>query len=59
MTRRIAWILILIVDVGYIAWGAGAVRTSQGRGCGRRMIDGRREEVRPQSSFQARTRGHE
>jgi hypothetical protein len=22
--RRIAWILILIVDVGYIAWGAGA-----------------------------------
>jgi len=25
MTRRqIAWILILIVDVGYIAWGAGA-----------------------------------
>ena len=24
MKRRIAWILILIVDVGYIAWGAGA-----------------------------------
>ena len=25
MTRRqIAWVLILIVDVGYIAWGAGA-----------------------------------
>ena len=25
MTRRqVAWILILIVDVGYIAWGAGA-----------------------------------
>jgi hypothetical protein len=24
MSRRIAWILILIVDVGYIAWGAGA-----------------------------------
>jgi len=23
-TRRIAWILILIVDVGYIAWGAAA-----------------------------------
>jgi len=22
--RRIAWILILVVDVGYIAWGAGA-----------------------------------
>jgi hypothetical protein len=22
--RRVAWILILIVDVGYIAWGAGA-----------------------------------
>jgi hypothetical protein len=22
--RRLAWILILIVDVGYIAWGAGA-----------------------------------
>ena len=22
--RKIAWILILIVDVGYIAWGAGA-----------------------------------
>src|SRR5215472_8439144 len=22
--RNIAWILILIVDVGYIAWGAGA-----------------------------------
>jgi len=22
--RRIAWILILIVDLGYIAWGAGA-----------------------------------
>ena len=22
--RQIAWILILIVDVGYIAWGAGA-----------------------------------
>ncbi|HEX6509289.1 MAG TPA: hypothetical protein VF221_16805 [Chloroflexota bacterium] len=24
MKRNIAWILILIVDVGYIAWGAGA-----------------------------------
>jgi hypothetical protein len=24
LLRRIAWILILIVDVGYIAWGAGA-----------------------------------
>lgn len=24
MKRRIAWILILIVDVGYMAWGAGA-----------------------------------
>ena len=24
MRRQIAWILILIVDVGYIAWGAGA-----------------------------------
>jgi hypothetical protein len=24
MKRSIAWILILIVDVGYIAWGAGA-----------------------------------
>jgi hypothetical protein len=25
MTRRqLAWILILIVDAGYIAWGAGA-----------------------------------
>jgi len=24
MRRNIAWILILIVDVGYIAWGAGA-----------------------------------
>jgi hypothetical protein len=23
-TRQVAWILILIVDVGYIAWGAGA-----------------------------------
>ena len=22
--RRVAWILILIVDIGYIAWGAGA-----------------------------------
>ena len=22
--RRVAWILVLIVDVGYIAWGAGA-----------------------------------
>ncbi len=22
--RRIAWILILVVDVGYVAWGAGA-----------------------------------
>jgi len=22
--RPIAWILILVVDVGYIAWGAGA-----------------------------------
>jgi hypothetical protein len=22
--RRVAWILILVVDVGYIAWGAGA-----------------------------------
>ena len=22
--QRVAWILILIVDVGYIAWGAGA-----------------------------------
>ena len=24
MKRNIAWILILVVDVGYIAWGAGA-----------------------------------
>ena len=24
MKRNVAWILILIVDVGYIAWGAGA-----------------------------------
>ena len=24
MRRRIAWIVILIVEVGYIAWGAGA-----------------------------------
>ena len=24
MMTRVAWILILIVDVGYIAWGAGA-----------------------------------
>jgi hypothetical protein len=24
MRRRIAWILILLVEVGYIAWGAGA-----------------------------------
>ena len=24
MSRRIAWILILIVDVGFIAWGVGA-----------------------------------
>jgi hypothetical protein len=22
--QRVAWILILVVDVGYIAWGAGA-----------------------------------
>ena len=22
--RQVAWVLILIVDVGYIAWGAGA-----------------------------------
>ena len=22
--RRLAWILILVVDAGYIAWGAGA-----------------------------------
>jgi hypothetical protein len=23
--QRVAWILILVVDVGYIGWGAGAV----------------------------------
>ena len=27
--RRIAWILILIVDVGYIAWGAGAAASPE------------------------------
>ena len=26
---RVAWILILIVDVGYIAWGAGAAASPQ------------------------------
>ena len=30
MTRRqVAWILILIVDVGYIAWGAGAAASPE------------------------------
>ena len=28
--RRIAWILILIVDVGYIAWGAMAAAVPDG-----------------------------
>ena len=27
--QRIAWILILIVDVGYIAWGAGAAASPE------------------------------
>jgi hypothetical protein len=27
--RRIAWILILIVEMGYIAWGAGAAATPE------------------------------
>jgi fatty acid desaturase len=26
--RRIAWMLILIVDAGYVAWGAGAAAFS-------------------------------
>jgi hypothetical protein len=30
MTRRqVAWILILVVDVGYIAWGAGAAMSPE------------------------------
>ena len=28
--RRIAWILILIVDLGYAAWGAGAAVSPDG-----------------------------
>jgi hypothetical protein len=28
--RRIAWILILIVDVGYVAWGAMAAVAPDG-----------------------------
>ena len=28
--RRVAWLLILIVDVGYIAWGAGAAAAPEG-----------------------------
>jgi hypothetical protein len=31
MTRRqLAWILVLIVDVGYVAWGAGAAASPDG-----------------------------
>ena len=27
--QRVAWILVLIVDVGYIAWGAGAAASAE------------------------------
>ena len=30
MRRQVAWILILIVEVGYIAWGAGAAASLVG-----------------------------
>ena len=30
MKRNIAWILILVVDVAYIAWGAGAAIAPEG-----------------------------